>query len=78
MIWTSQSPLGHGLIRFIFVGWGVAQWIVLLPLILYQRAKGRPDTVRGLIVAGCLTLLLSSFCAALVSGSAANRGWLPD
>lgn len=77
MIWISQHPLDHGLFRSIFVGWGVAQWLVLLPLILYQKSKGRPDTVRGLVVAGCLTLLLSSFCAALVGGSAANRDWLP-
>jgi hypothetical protein len=50
----------------LFVSWGVAQWAALIPLILRQRAKGYPRTVDGLIIIGCIGLLLSSACAGLL------------
>ena len=47
----------------LLVSWGVTQWAALIPLILQQRAKGYPRTVYGLIIIGCIGLLLSSACA---------------
>jgi hypothetical protein len=46
--------------------WGITQWIALVPLILSQRAKGHSQTVTGMLISGCLGLLLSSTCAVLV------------
>jgi hypothetical protein len=48
------------------VFWGITQWIALVPLILSQRAKGHSQTVAGMLISGCLGLLLSSTCAVLV------------
>ena len=58
---------GHGkLSNYMFASWGVTQWIGIIPLILNDRKKGRKNRVMGMIVAGCLGLLLSSACAELV------------
>ncbi len=46
-----------------FSSWGVTQWIGLIPLIVHQRATGRPFTVLGVIITGGIGLLLSSACA---------------
>jgi hypothetical protein len=51
--------------NFIFLSWGVTQWIALGPLIWKQRSKGYPNRVQGLIIAGCLGVLLSSACGAM-------------
>jgi hypothetical protein len=51
--------------RFAFglmAAFGVIQWIGLVPLILKARASERPETALGLIITGCLGLLLSSAC----------------
>ena len=48
------------------VSWGVTQWIALVPLILNERSAGRPRRVTGLIIAGCIGVLLSSACASLI------------
>jgi hypothetical protein len=48
------------------VSWGVTQWIALVPLILHERSAGRPRRVTGLIIAGCIGILLSSACASLM------------
>jgi hypothetical protein len=50
----------------LFVGWGVTQWIGLLPLILHHKGKDHPATVQGLLITGALGVLLSSACAAIV------------
>ena len=58
---------GHGkLSDYLFASWGLTQWIGLIPLILSERKKGRRNRVTGIIVAGCLGLLLSSACAEIV------------
>jgi hypothetical protein len=58
---------GHGkLSDYLFVSWGVTQWMGLLPLISNERSKGRKNRVKGLIIAGCLGLLLSSACASIL------------
>ncbi len=57
----------------LLVGWGATQWIALIPLILRERANGRVATAKGLIIMGCLGVLLSSACAAIFFGP----GWRP-
>jgi hypothetical protein len=52
---------------YLFMSWGVIQWIGLIPLILSQRSKGNMNRVKGLIVAGCITLLVSMACASMLS-----------
>lgn len=49
----------------LLASWGVTQWIVLGPLIWQQRSKGYPNRVVGMIIIGCLGLLLSSACGAM-------------
>ena len=46
--------------------WGLTQWIIIVPFIMRQRAKGHPKTVRGLLIAGGVGVLLSSACAMAV------------
>ena len=45
--------------------WGITQWIVIVPLIIRERAKGERRVAQGLIITGCVGLLLSSACAGL-------------
>lgn len=52
---------------YAFMGWGVLQWIGLIPLILNQRAKGYKNRVTGMIVVGCIALLVSMACASMLS-----------
>jgi hypothetical protein len=55
--------------RMINIAWltfGATQWIAIVPLILKQKKKGRSRLVAGLIVTGCIGLLLSSACASIV------------
>ena len=50
----------------LFVSWGITQWIVLVPLILNQKAVGNRKTVQGMLISGCLGVLLSSACAGMM------------
>ena len=59
----------NGLVTLLWTGWGVAQWLVLVPLILKNKREGRTGTVQGLILSGSLGLLLSSACAGLFLNS---------
>lgn len=52
-----------GLSVYALSGWGLTQWLGIVPLAFMQRAKKRPRVVQGLILIGCLGLLLSSTCA---------------
>jgi len=49
----------------ILTSWGITQWIALVPLILRERSKGNPNIAKGLVVTGCVGVLLSSACAGL-------------
>ena len=51
---------------FLFVSWGVTQWIAIGPLIWRQKSQGYPNRVKGLIVTGCIGVLLSSACGAMI------------
>jgi hypothetical protein len=58
---------GHGkLSDYLMVGWGVTQWIGIIPLIVNERKKGRKNRIKGLIIAGCIGVLLSSACASIL------------
>ena len=48
------------------MSFGVTQWIALIPLVLNERAKGRPKRVTGLLITGCLGVLLSTACGAML------------
>jgi hypothetical protein len=58
---------GHGkLSDYLIVGWGVTQWIGIIPIIMSQRRAGNKNRVKGLIIAGCIGVLLSSACASIL------------
>jgi len=60
--------------ELLLASWGVTQWIALIPLIVRQRAKGHVATAKGLLIMGCIGVLLSSACAAFfVSPFAGKR-----
>lgn len=46
-------------------GFGFAQWIGLVPLIVHHRRRGQSNTVMGLCIMGGIGLLLSSACASM-------------
>jgi len=55
--------------RFGFIlvaGWGLAQWIFLLPLYFSCRSRGRPLKAKGILIAGCIGFLLNAGCDALI------------
>jgi len=57
---------GNTLSNIIFLSSAVTQWIGLVPLIMHQRSIGHPKTVQGIIIAGCLGMLLCSACGAML------------
>ena len=65
---------GAGLAKYenwIFMSWGLTQWIAIIPMILSNQKKGRRSTVQGLVIAGAIGVLLSSACASML-GSLGN------
>jgi hypothetical protein len=64
---ASQGNGSSKMAMTIACSWGVTQWIALIPLILVQRANGRPRTVQGLVITGCIGVLLSSACYGMIS-----------
>ena len=63
---SPQGSQGSKIGNWALLGWGLTQWIGLVPLILHQRGKGRPKTMYGLLIAGGIGLLLNSACDGLV------------
>jgi len=63
---TIDSAGSGKLSDYLFASWGVTQWIGILPLIANDQSKGRNKSVKGLIIAGCVGLLLSSACASIL------------
>jgi hypothetical protein len=63
---TIDSAGNGKLSDYLFAGWGVTQWIGILPLIANEQSKGRKKSIKGLIIAGCIGLLLSSACAGIL------------
>ncbi len=51
------------------MSWGLTQWIAIIPMIISNQKKGRRKNVQGLIIAGCIGVLLSSAHAHRCSGS---------
>jgi hypothetical protein len=60
---ANSSTLPYSAREVLFLSWGVTQWIALVPLIRSERAVGHSKTVQGMLISGCLGLLLSSACA---------------
>jgi hypothetical protein len=60
MVFSSLSfaPFGVPL----FGGWGLLQWIALVPLYLRRRGTRRPLAAKGILVAGCIGFLLNAGC----------------
>ena len=52
--------------NILYVSFGVTQWIVIAPLIWQQRKRGYRSRVQGLIITGCIGVLLSSACAMMI------------
>lgn len=48
--------------------WGVAQWALLIPLILLQVKRGNSLKVKGILIAGCIGFMLNAGCDALIWG----------
>ena len=63
---AATAVKGNKLSGLLFLSWGVTQWIALGPLIWQQRAKGYPKRIVGMIITGCLGLLLSSACGSML------------
>jgi hypothetical protein len=53
---------------FALSSWGMTQWIGIVPLIFVMRRDGRKGTAKGLLLMGCIGLLLSSACASVFWG----------
>jgi hypothetical protein len=52
--------------NWLAVSWGVTQWLAIGPLIWQQRSQGYRNRVVGLIITGCLGLLLSAACGSVL------------
>ncbi|MGI8961889.1 MAG: hypothetical protein ACR2IV_19450 [Bryobacteraceae bacterium] len=50
---------------FLFTWWGVTQWVALIPLCIWQKLKGYPLTMNGILITGCIGFLLNAGCAVL-------------
>jgi hypothetical protein len=61
----NMNSLGQWIPDVLFRGWGVAQWIILLPLCLILRLKGRRLTAIGILITGCIGFLLNAACDAV-------------
>jgi hypothetical protein len=46
----------------LFAGWGLVQWIILLPLYFMLRRKGRRLAAKGILIAGGIGFMLNAAC----------------
>jgi hypothetical protein len=46
----------------LFAGWGVVQWLFLIPLCFMLRHKGRPLAAKGILIAGGIGFMLNAAC----------------
>ncbi len=52
-----------------FLGWGLIQWLALVPVYFNRRRKGFPLAAKGVLIAGFVGVLLNAGCAALILGN---------
>jgi hypothetical protein len=52
--------------NWLILSCGLTQWIGIVPTILDQRHKGYRQSPKGLIVAGCVGMLLISACGGML------------
>ena len=60
----AQGALVLGM--FLLAGFGLIQFIPIIPLMLYYRRRDEPRTVAGLALCAGLVLLLSGGCTAMI------------
>jgi hypothetical protein len=65
----TTNPLRSRISELLFTGWGVAQWLFLLPLYFVLRLKGRRLAAKGILITGCIGFLLNAACDAVMSGA---------
>jgi hypothetical protein len=58
------------ILLLVLLGWGVAQWIGLIPAYFVLRGKQQPLAAKGILIMGCIGFLLNAGCFALVMGVA--------
>jgi hypothetical protein len=63
---TDSRSIPFAAREVLFLSWGITQWIALIPLIMSQRASGNRKTAQGMLISGCLGVLLSSACAGMM------------
>ncbi len=47
-------------------GFGLLEWIGLVPLFLYERSKQRPQAAKGVLLVGLIVFLLQAACYGLI------------
>ncbi len=52
---------------FVFMSWGLTQWIGIIPMIRSNQSQGKSKNVQGLIITGAIGVLLSTACASMLS-----------
>jgi hypothetical protein len=46
----------------LFAGWGVVQWLFLIPVYFMLRRKGRRLAAKGILIAGGIGFMLNAAC----------------
>ena len=64
--WAAAAMAKGKLANAIFVSWGYTQWLAIIPLFVHYHRRHMPKTAQGLLISGCLGILLSSACAAMM------------
>jgi hypothetical protein len=50
---------------FMLFGFGLSQWLYLVPAIVYFQRRGRSEVLKGIFLAAMLAVLLNGTCAAI-------------
>jgi hypothetical protein len=60
----SPQPWGN-IWLFMLIGFGLSQWLYLVPAIIYFQRRGRSEVLKGIFLAAMLAILLNGSCAAI-------------
>ena len=55
-----------------FMGWGLIQWIALIPVYISKRRAGYSLAAKGVLIVGFIGLLLNGTCTVLVFSNMGN------
>jgi hypothetical protein len=61
------EPMGALLGVFVAAGFGLSQWLFVVPMGLYLRHKGKLDTAMGLWITAGVAMLLNGACFGLMT-----------